>query len=98
MTAALTALDWFRRDVVESPHRLPDTPVGPDVARGLSPDFGHDAFCTLPWETALEVDLILTHGDRGSLPAAAVVELGGENAARADVAAWPNLSDCGYDR
>jgi hypothetical protein len=92
---AATALDWYRADVVENPERLPSTPVGPDLARGLSPDFAYDAFASLDWEVALEVDLLLTHGDRGPLPAAAVVELEGENAARADVAAWPNVSD--YD-
>jgi hypothetical protein len=92
MTAA-TALDWFRQDVVENPERVPSTPVGPDLAAGLSPDFGFDAFEALDWETALEVNILLTHGDRGPLPAAAVVELEGENRARADVAAWPNWSD-----
>lgn len=95
MTAA-TAFDWMR-EANDYYERLPDAPVGPDVARGLSQDFGFDAFCALPWVTALEVDLLLTHGGRGPLPAAVVVELAGENAARADVAGWPNLSDGGYD-
>jgi hypothetical protein len=94
MTASVTAIDVYRdlpRDVV------PSSPVGPDLAVGLSPDFGFDAFAALDWETALEVDLLLTHGKRGPLPARAVVELDGENRARADVAGWPNLSDYGYD-
>lgn len=91
MTAA-TALDWMA-DANENPERVPSSPVGPDLAVGLSPDFGFDAFASLPWEVALEVNILLTHGDRGPLPAAAVVELEGENRARADVAAWPNWSD-----
>lgn len=91
MTAAVTALDWYRRSNDE-PRDLPDTPVGPDLAAGLS-DFGRDAFEAIDWEVALEVDLILTHGDRGPLPARAVVELNAENRARADIAAWPNYTD-----
>jgi hypothetical protein len=91
MTAA-TALDWFAASNDE-PQPLPSTPVGPDLAVGLSQDFGFDAFEALDWEVALEVNILLTHGDRGPLPAAAVVELEGENRARADVAAWPNWSD-----
>lgn len=98
MTAAVTALDWVRQTWTGPlAGRVPSTPVGPDLAVGLSTDFGHDAFCALPWEMALEVDLLLTYGDRGPLPARAVVELNAENVARADVAAWPNYSD-GFER
>jgi hypothetical protein len=93
MTAA-TALDWFAA-ANDEPMRVPSSPVGPDLAAGLSTDFGYDAFASLPWEVALEVDLLLTHGGRGPLPARAVVELEGENRARADVALWPNVSDFG---
>jgi hypothetical protein len=93
---AATALDWYRDHIDRGGHNeVPSTPVGPDLAAGLSPDFGFDAMCAIDWEVALEVNILLTHGGRGPLPAAAVVELEGENRARADVAAWPNVSD--YD-
>jgi hypothetical protein len=91
MTAA-TALDYYAASN-DDPDTVPSTPVGPDLAVGLSPDFGFDAFEALDWEVALEVNILLQHGGRGPLPAAAVVELAGENAARADVAAWPNVGD-----
>lgn len=111
--SAATALDWFAHDIDHAPG-VPMSPVGPDLARGLSTDFGQDAFDALDWEVAFEVDVLLTYGSRGTyyvpdprgrlygyerrwLPARAVVELEGENAAWADVALWPNLSDDGYD-
>lgn len=97
MTAAATALDWFRESVDDA-DPVPTSPVGPDLAVGLSPDFGFEAFDALDWEVALEVDILLTHGDRGPLPARAVVELEAENAARAAVAGWPNFTDTDYDR
>ena len=92
MTAAATALDHYRQ-ANDHPERIPSTPVGPDLARGLSLDFAQDAFNAIDWEVALEVDILLTHGSRGPLPARAVIEMDGENRARADVAAWPNWSD-----
>jgi hypothetical protein len=95
MTASVTALDWYREQPRDT---VPTGPVGPDLAVGLSPDFGFDAFAALDWETALEVNILLEHGGRGPLSARAVVEMDGENRARADVAGWPNLSDYGYDR
>jgi hypothetical protein len=95
--AVVTAIDWQRHNN-PAPERVPTTPVGPDLAVGLSQDFGFDAFAALDWETALEVNILLEHGGRGPLPARGVVALGAENRARADVAGWPNLSDYGYDR
>jgi hypothetical protein len=94
MTAAVTALEWYREHIDRGGHNeMPTSPVGPDLAVGLSCDFAYDAFEALDWETALEVNILLQHGGRGPLPAGAVVELEGENRARADVAAWPNVGD-----
>lgn len=88
----VTALDAYREYVrgLQGPLALP-YPVGPDLCEGLSDDFGQDAFDALDWEVALEVDLMLTYGDRGPLPTRDTVALAGENAARADLAGLPDV-------
>jgi hypothetical protein len=88
----LTAIEWYRHHIDTMP-TVPDTPVGPDLANGLSQSFYDDAFDALGLVTLSEVEIMLTYGDRGPLPPLSTVELTAETQCINDLAQWPNYTD-----
>lgn len=92
MTAVVTALDWYRHHNDRS-EPVPTTPVGPDLAVGLSQDFRQDALDDLDLVALLEVDISFTLHPAVSTADKLIVGLETENLLRAGFATLANYTD-----